>query len=104
DGNAPEEIDHVGVGQPEAARGAVEAHALRVVRAMDAVERVAAAVMEVERPRAQRVVGAGRHEFGKPALAAAHFGGRPPFRPLLLGADAHGAGPAEALAPDADLI
>src|SRR5688572_21639782 len=62
------EVDDILVGQAEAARRHRLSDGIRLVRAMDAVERGA----EIERPRTERIVGTTGHVGGQMRLAAAH--------------------------------
>ena len=93
-------IDHVIVGEPEAARRDCLADSVRLVGAVDAVDRLA----EIERARAQRVAGAAGHEPWKIRLALDHFRRRRPIRPLRLLGYLHQPRPLKAVAPDADAV
>src|SRR4051812_47820166 len=55
-GNSVVKVDDVDVAHPDAARGHRMADLLRLVRAVDAIERVLVALVKVERARAERVV------------------------------------------------
>src|SRR5690606_23695030 len=102
------EMLHVLVHHADAARRHVLADRPGLVRAVDAEDRVAAALGEIERARAERVVLAAGLGDGQDAallgLAAAHLGRRRPARPFGLAADLHHARPAEAVAADADAV
>ncbi|OJY34734.1 MAG: hypothetical protein BGP06_17995 [Rhizobiales bacterium 65-9] len=74
---------------------------------MDAVQRVAVALIEIERPRAERIVEAAGHPaaiFFKLRLPRDHLRRRRPCRPLRLAPDGRDAVPAETLAADADAV
>src|SRR5215813_6476779 len=92
------EIDHVLVGQADAARRRRRANRVRLVRAVDAVKRRA----EIHRARAERIVDTTRHVTRQFGLALEHLVGRRPVRPLALGADLSDAAPGHPLAADAD--
>ena len=67
---------------------------------MDAVERGT----EIQRARAERVVGAAGHVGGKARLAAPHRRRRRPTRPLALRRHALRSAPGHAVAADADAV
>ena len=98
--HAAVEVDHVVVEQAEAARRHRLSDRLRLVRAVDAVERGA----EIHRARTERIFRAALHEARQVGTAPEHLRGRRPVRPFLLGDDRGGAGPGEADAPDADAV
>src|SRR5919106_3482802 len=83
DRNAFVEIGHVGIGQTEAARRHRGADGLRLVGAMNAVDRAA----EIQRARAERIAGSAGHPARQIGLALYHLLGRRPVRPFLLAAD-----------------
>src|SRR3984893_18532242 len=78
------EIDDVAVDQTKASAGDRAADGLRLIGAMDAIDRGA----EIERPRPHRIAGSSGHETGQIGLALDHFGRRRPVRPFLLAGDA----------------
>src|SRR5262245_23186641 len=92
------EIDHVLVGQADAARRRRRTDRVRLVRAVDAVKRRA----EIHRARAQRIVDAAGHVTRQVGPAFEHLVRRRPVRPLALGADLRDAAPGHPLAADAD--
>src|SRR5688500_13999829 len=101
DADAAVELDDVLIAHSEAARGDGLADGPGLVGAVDAEERVAAALMQVERAGAERIFGAAGHGDGEVGLALAHFGRRRPGRPFGLAADPGDAGPADPVAADA---
>src|SRR5690606_29462582 len=107
--DAAVEVDHFVVEHADAARRGGQPDGARLVGAVDAIERVPAALVEIERAGAQRVARTAFHARGKLAavldqFALDHVGGRMPGWPLALGADLGHARPLEALAADADAI
>src|SRR5690606_25284837 len=78
------------------------------VRAVDAEDRVAAALVEIHGAGAERVVDATFLHHGQDmalgGFAGAHFRRRRPGRPFGLAPDLHHARPAEAFASDADAV
>src|SRR5436189_503613 len=91
--HAAVEIDHVLIGEADAARRNGVSDPSRLVGAMDAVERVLAAGIEIERARTHRIARAAfdvaRERAEPPPLV---LGRRPP-RPFFLAADRRHAGP-----------
>jgi hypothetical protein len=77
-------------------------------RAMDAEIGIAAAAIEIHRPRAEGVIQAARQTGGifavKIGAGADHVGGRLPGRPFRLATNHAGAGKAQALAAHSDGI
>src|SRR6186713_508602 len=86
------EVGDVVVGHAEAARGDRLADRLRLVGAVDTVERRA----EIHRARAERVLDAALHVARQVGPAGQHLRRRRPVRPFLLGGDPVHAAPAEA--------
>src|SRR5207253_8025476 len=79
----------------------------RLGRAVDAVERVAVALEQVQRTCAERVLDAAGHAVGvrpRIRIARQHLRRRRPRRPCLLGLDGRLAGPGEAFAANADAV
>src|SRR5690606_23976541 len=109
-GHALVEVDHVLVHQPNTAGRDRLADGIPFRRGVQPVERVLAALEDVERARAERIVEAGRlaavfgRIFGKPRLAGDHLGRRRPFRPFLPPLDGARALPGKTLAAYADAI
>src|SRR5262245_8826913 len=94
------EVDHVVVHQPETARRHGVPDRLRLVGAVDAVDRAA----EIQRARAQRIAGTASHEAGEVGLARDHLGRWGPVGPLRLARDLLQSGALDALAPAADPV
>src|SRR5690606_1457330 len=94
------EIDHILIRHAEAARRYCFADRLRLVRAVNAVERRA----EIDRAAAERIVGAALHEGGKSRLALAHLFRRRPVGPFALLRNLVHTRPAESVAADADAV
>src|SRR5262245_15184444 len=87
------EIDRILIGHPDAARGNRMSNVFGLVGAMDAVQRVLATSVEVERARAHwiaRAAGDVARKRSKPALL---IRGRRPARPFLLAPNRGYAGP-----------
>ena len=100
DGDATIEIGDVLIGHAEAAGRYRLADRLRLVRAVDAIQRRA----QIHGARAERIVDAAGHVARQIGPPRQHLRGRRPARPFLLGGDAVGAAPAEAVAADADAV
>src|SRR5262249_38627838 len=100
DRNPLVEIHDVAVDQPEAPGRNGAADGLRLIGAMDAIDRGA----EIERPRPHGIAGAAGHEARQIGLALDLFRPRGPARPLLLPRDLHQALPLETVAADADAV
>src|SRR2546423_4612999 len=100
DRDAIVEVHDVLIGHPEAARGHRLADGLRLVRAVDAVERGA----EIHSARAERVVETAGHVARQVGTPSQHLCGRGPARPLLLGGDTLHPAPGEAVAADTDAV
>src|SRR5580700_5759601 len=101
------EVDHVLIDESDAARGDAGADALGLIGAVDAIERIAGALVEIHRSRTERVVEPARHalgEFFELGLARDHLRWWRPGRPLRFAPHLRDAAPAEAFAPDADAI
>src|SRR4051812_17454188 len=92
------EILNVVVGHAEAAGRLRLADRIRVVRAMDSIERAA----EIHGARAERFVFAARHMRWQATHTRTHLRRRRPSRPFLLGGHLVHALPLEAGAADAD--
>src|SRR5215207_553546 len=93
------EVDHVDVAHADAAGRHGPADGLRLVGAVDAIQGVAVALVEIERAGAHRVARPAAHVLHvRPALL--HLGGRVPIGPLGLAGDAGRAGPPERLLAD----
>src|SRR5262245_18803703 len=76
---------------------------------MDAIERVLAALIEIERPRPERILRASGHHVGRPPAILAqlprdHLLRRMPLRPGPHEADLRDARPLETLPPDPDAV
>ena len=76
-------VDHVGIDQPEAAGRDASADRLRLIGAVDAVDRGA----EIKRAGAERVARAAGHEARQIGLARDHLRRRRPVGPLRLAGD-----------------
>src|SRR3954467_14541761 len=100
DSDAAIEVADVLVGHAEAARGYRLADRLRLVGAVDAVERRA----QIHRARAERILDAALHVTRQVRPARQHLRRRRPVRPFLLGGDPVHAAPAEAVAADTDAV
>src|SRR5690606_34682649 len=93
--------------QADAAAGDGAADGVLVRIAVDAIERVHIALVDVEGARAHRIVGTGRHalaidlEFRMPGD---HVRGRRPGRPFPLVGDVGATGPLEAGGADTDAV
>src|SRR5262249_18479050 len=87
------EIDHILIGQPDATRRNRMSDPSGLVRAVDALERVLAAGVEVERARTHWIACTGFDIVRKRAEPALLTLGRRPSRPLFLAADRGHAGP-----------
>src|SRR5215470_16132438 len=94
------EVDDLVVRQTEAARRHGMADRLRLVGAMDAVDRVA----EIHRAGAERVARTTCHPTRQVGLARNHFRRRCPVGPFRLARDCLEPGPLESLAADADAV
>src|SRR5262245_49087689 len=86
-------IDHIRIDQPETARRHRRTDGLRLVGAVDAIDRAA----EIERARAERIGGATCHPARQIRLPVDHLRWRRPVRPLLLARDLQKALPLETL-------
>src|SRR6185312_14861961 len=101
------EIDDVLEQQPDAAARHRPTDRSGIHVAVQAIERVLAVLEDVERPRSERVVEAGRHAvriLGEFGLPLDHLPWRRPLRPFALIGDAAVPAPAEAVASDPDAI
>src|SRR5262245_62411058 len=103
------EIDDLLVEHADAARGHRLADGLRRIGSMNAIERVLVALIEIERPRPERILWPAGHHVGQPPAILAqlpndHLLRRMPLRPGPHEADLRDARPFEALAPDPDAI
>src|SRR5262245_40162528 len=87
------EIDHVLVGQPDAARRNRMSDPSRLVRAVDAIERVFAIGVEVESAGAHGIACTAFDVVRKRAEPALLTPGRRPSRPFFLAANRGHAGP-----------
>src|SRR3954471_8422914 len=96
------EVEDVLIEHADAAARDLLADAPGLVRAVDAEEDVAVALVEVEGTGAERVVEAGLAEARQVGLQLHHGGGRAPVRPDAFAAHIGDAAPGEALTPDAD--
>src|SRR5579862_2393679 len=94
------EIDHVLIGHAEAAGGDGLSDRLRLVGAVDAIERRA----EIERPRTEWVLDTAPHVTRQIGPSRDHLPRRRPVGPFPLGRDAVHAAPAEAVATDPDAV
>jgi hypothetical protein len=103
DADAIIEIDDVFVGHADAARGDRRADIFRLVGAVDPEQRVLAAGVEIQRTRAHRIVGTGRH-IGGNAEPRDFALGRMPGRPLGLAANLGDAGPGHGFLADGDAV
>src|SRR5260370_30002462 len=88
------EVDHVLVGEPDAARRDRVADIFRLVGAVDPVQRVLAVGVEVQAARAHWVLRTTRHMRRERAKTLLLTGGWGPARPLGHAADLGDAGPA----------
>ena len=100
DGDPLVEVLDVVVGHAEAAGRLRLTDRIRIVRAVDAIERAA----EIHGPRAERIVFAAGHLHRQSPLPRPHLRRRRPGRPFLLGGNPVSAFPLEAGPPDADGI
>src|SRR5579871_3176832 len=100
DGDTIIEIDHVLIGHAEAAGGDGLSDRLRLVGAVDTIERRA----EIERPRPERVLDTATHVSRQIGPARDHLPRRRPVGPFPLGRNAVHPAPAEAVAADPDAV
>ena len=98
--DSPIQVGDVVVHEPEAARRYGAADGLRLVGAVDAVDRGA----EIERARAHRIARTARHEARQIRLALDHLRRRRPVGPFRLPGDLEQSLPLEAFAADADAV
>src|SRR5215218_6415242 len=81
------EVNHVLVQHADAARGGGLPDLPGLVGAVDAEEDIAAALVEVERARAERIINPCRGVARQARDKSHHVGGRGPARPNALAAD-----------------
>src|SRR5918993_5716369 len=98
--HAAVEVDYIRIRHPDAARGHRLADRVRLVRAVDAVQRAA----EIHRAGAERVGDAALHVAREVRPALQHLGRRRPVRPLGLARDGLRPGPLEPRAADPDAV
>src|SRR6266571_3828752 len=94
------EVDHVLVAHADAAGRHLGADRPRFVGAVDAIERGP----EVERARAERILGTTGHVAGQIRTAPEHLVGRRPVRPFTLHRDFLDARPGKPRAADSDAV
>ena len=96
------------VDQPDTTAGDILADAPWFIGAVDAIHRVLAAIIEIERAGTQRVVGASRHAAGPWAVLGGidtdHGRRRGPAGPVSLARDAGATAPRGALPPDTNAV
>ncbi len=97
------EVDHVLVGQPDAAGGNRRADIFRLVGAVNPEQRVLAARIKIERARTHRIVRPRRHEGRNPEPCDFTLG-RMPGRPFGHAADLGDAGPSHGFLADRDAV
>src|SRR6202158_1976642 len=93
-------IGHAVIGHAEAARGYRLADRLRLVGAVNAIQRRA----QIHGAGAKRIVDAARHVARQIGPTRQHLRGRGPARPFPLRRDAVDAAPAKAVAADTDAV
>src|SRR5207247_10272796 len=99
-----EALDHALVWSAGRARGGRVANVLRLIGAVDAIERIPAAFVKIHRPGAHRVVRSGADEIGNVGHAVLDLGGGRPRRPFLHPSDLGDAGPGEGFLADGDAV
>src|SRR5450759_4999564 len=100
DRDATVEIGDVVIGHAEATGGNRLADRLRLVGAVNAIQRRS----QIHGARAERIVDAAGHVTRQIGATRQHLRGRGPARPFLLGGDAVSATPAKAVTADADAV
>src|SRR5215207_2182166 len=104
DRHAVIEVNHVLVQHADAAGGGGLPDLPGLVGAVDAEEDIAAALVDVESARAERIIDPGRGVARQARDKSHHVRGGAPARPNALAADIGRARPREALAADADAV
>src|SRR5215207_11088262 len=104
DRHAVIEVNHVLVQHSDAAGGGGLPDLPGLVGAVDAEEGIAAALVEVERARAERIIDPGRGVAWQVRNEFHHVRGGAPVRPHTLATDIGSSLPGEALTSDADRV
>src|SRR5687768_1650900 len=97
-------VDDVVVVHPNASRRHIQSDRPWLRRAVDAVDRILVALVEIKRARAERIVRSAwltTSPLPGAGLAGDHLGGWRPGRPLGRASNTHDACPSEALSADA---